>query len=609
MKKYTALFLALLMCFGLLAGCAKDPAVTPDPTPTPTPTPTPDNPNPTPTPTPDPVKPAEPKIYLMLSSNVDDSLNPMQAGTSANGDLAGFMHGTLYQNYPGEDRISSYYGPELAAEMPVDVNGDGLVWQIKLHKDAKFANGDPITADTWLYSWKEAMSPKLANTYAVNIYKNYLVVKNGAEYFAQTAEAPVAWEDVGFKKIDDYTIEVTSTLRCTQVEVARHFASAYTAPVHPETYAKCLSADGTQCDYGSSLDKVVLSGAFKTDNWVKGSECVMVKNDLWVRADMIKLDGIKYRVVQDESTRLELFEKGECDSIALKENGLAKYGEDPRVTNEPTNTIRSIEINLNSADKPWLHDVRFRKAIYYSCDRTALAKLTNTLPAPYFFSTTTTGIPSTGTMFRDTAEGKANIPANNGYDPDLAKKLMAEVMKDYNLTKIEVGLVYNENVESARLCSEYQQKVWGDLFGTDKFEVKLSAMQTSAALKMMRATQKAPSAEWDMCWSHWNISAGQDYPAKRVTKYTTGDTTRYTNYTSEKLNNLYAEMLKDENRFDEQKMLKMYAEAEKIVLDEQLVVPVIQTQSFTLKSERLILPVDQYVTGFGWGTMFCDIKQ
>ena len=607
MKRTLALLLVLMTVIGLLAGCAKEPAVTPDPDPAPTPTPTPDNPDPAPTP--EPVKPAEPKIYNMVSSNVDDSVNPMQAGTSANSDLAAYINGTLYQNYPGEDRISSYYGPELAAEMPIDVNGDGLVWQIKLNKDAKFVNGDPITADTWIYSWKEAMSPKLANTYAVNIYKNYLVIKNGAEYFGQTAEKPVAWEEVGIKKLDDYTIELTSTLRVTQVEAARHFASAYTGCVHPETYAKCLSADGTMCDYGSSIDKVVCSGPLKLESWVKGAECYMVKNDLWPRADLIKLDGIKRRVVQDESTRLELFENGASDSVSLSTNGLAKYGEDPRVNSEPTNTIRSIEINLNSADKPWLHDVRFRKAIFYSCDRASLAKLTNTIPAPYFFSTTTTGIPSTGLAYRDTDLAKANVPANNGYDPDLAKKLMAEIMKDYNLTKVELLLVYNETVESARLMSEYQQKVWSDLFGADKFAVELIALPTSAALKMMRATQKAPSSEWDMCWSHWNVSAGQDYPAKRVTKYTTGDTTRYTNYTSEKLNSLYAEMLKDENRFDEMKMLQLYAEAEKTVLDEMLVVPCVQTQSFTMKSSRLIYPVDQYVHGFGWGTLYCDLAQ
>jgi oligopeptide transport system substrate-binding protein len=335
----------------------------------------------------------------------------------------------------------------------------------------------------------------------------------------------------------------------------------------------------------------------------------MVKNDLWTCADMIKLDGISRRAVQDESTRLELFEKGESDSVSLGTNGLAKYGEDPRVMVEAGNTIRCIEINLNSAEKPWLHDVRFRKAIFYSCDRNALAKLTNTIAAPYFFSSVTTGIPSTGTPYRETAEAKANVPANGGYDPELAKKLMAEVMKDYNLSKVEVRLIYNETVEAARLCSEFQQKLWSDLFGADKFSVELTALPTASALKIMRATQKAPSAEWDMCWSHWGVTAGIDYPAKRVTKYTTADTTRYTNYTSERLNNLYADMLKDENRFDEQKMLKLYAEAEKTVLDEMLVVPVIQTQTYKMKSSRMLFPVDQYITGFGWGTMFADMKQ
>jgi hypothetical protein len=148
MKKTLAMLLAMLTLLSLLAGCAKEPEVTPDPDPVPTPTPTPGpgDPTPAPTPTPDPTpaKPAEPKIYLMVTSNVDDSLNPMQAGTTANGELAGFLHGTLYQNYPGEDRISSYYGPELAAEMPIDVNGDGTndYYFSNSAVDSKSANKD-----------------------------------------------------------------------------------------------------------------------------------------------------------------------------------------------------------------------------------------------------------------------------------------------------------------------------------------------------------------------------------------------------------------------------------------------------------------------------------
>ena len=54
MKRTLALLLAMLTLLSLLAGCAKEPAVTPDPTPTPTPTPGPADPNPTPTPTPPP---------------------------------------------------------------------------------------------------------------------------------------------------------------------------------------------------------------------------------------------------------------------------------------------------------------------------------------------------------------------------------------------------------------------------------------------------------------------------------------------------------------------------------------------------------------------------
>ena len=77
MKRTLALMLALLTVIGLLAGCAKEPAVTPDPTPTPTPTPTPGpGTDPAPAPTPDPVKPAEPYVYYYVRSGEETTLTP-----------------------------------------------------------------------------------------------------------------------------------------------------------------------------------------------------------------------------------------------------------------------------------------------------------------------------------------------------------------------------------------------------------------------------------------------------------------------------------------------------------------------------------------------------
>lgn len=73
------------------------------------------------------------------------------------------------------------------------------------------------------------------------------------------------------------------------------------------------------------------SGPFVIESWSKGTEVSYVKNENYLHADEIYLDGINVRVIADESTRLELFEKGELDFLTLGTTGQAQYGDDPRV--------------------------------------------------------------------------------------------------------------------------------------------------------------------------------------------------------------------------------------------------------------------------------------
>ena len=163
MKRTLAMLLALLMCISMLAGCAKDPAVTPDPTPTPapaptpTPTPTPD-PTPAPTPTPDPPKPAEPKVLKDIRTAEDTTVNVYQSSLVADMDTMYLTGGRLWSYFPKTDGSGSELMAEYAEGDPVSADG-GVTWTIKLKKDAKWPNGEALTADDWVYSWKQALDP------------------------------------------------------------------------------------------------------------------------------------------------------------------------------------------------------------------------------------------------------------------------------------------------------------------------------------------------------------------------------------------------------------------------------------------------------------------
>ncbi len=72
----------------------------------------------------------------------------------------------LYRKVPNEDGTAAIIIPDLAAKEPYLVDDDGYVWRIELREDAKWQNGDPINADTFIYSFKMLLDPNLVNSLA-----------------------------------------------------------------------------------------------------------------------------------------------------------------------------------------------------------------------------------------------------------------------------------------------------------------------------------------------------------------------------------------------------------------------------------------------------------
>jgi len=613
MKKTLALLLALLTVLGLLAGCAKDPAVTPDPDPSPTPTPTPGPGEPTPGPTPDPVKPAEPWTYYYVRTGEETTLSPHEAGTSTDLSAADRCTGTMYCNVPSADGMAAAIAPVYADGEPT-VDASGKIWTIKLRKDAKWPDGDPITADDWVYSWKMILDPNLACSYGTNFASNYITIKNAQEYWGQKAGGTeVKWEDVGIKKVDDYTVTIECTSTFTAVEVMRQLCRGVSGLVKEELHAKCISADGTTCDYGSTLDKLACAGQFTVESWTKGVEIVYVKNPNWPLADLIHMDKMISRVVTDESTRLELFEKNEADHIVLGTNGLAKYGEDPRLKEYTTKKIQTIEVNQNHSDpvkNAIFNDPQFRQGLFYAVDRAAIAKLNNGIPTPYHLSYEGE-ILADGTLYRDLPEAKALVEKwapNNGYDPAKAKSLVEAVLKKNGVTKLDMVFLYDESNAGRRQASEYLDAQFDIIFG-GMINLELKAVPSSAMKDTMRSCWKnGPVDSWELGWTGWELAAETYYPWKKFERYLSDNKNRYSAYKNDKLDAIYAACMQDENRLDEQKLAALTVQGEEAWYEDMTSIPVYVDAKYTLFKDHVELPMKQYTAGLGFGWYFATRK-
>ncbi|MDO4324789.1 MAG: ABC transporter substrate-binding protein [bacterium] len=543
------------------------------------------------------------KIFYWSSTAAASNISPFEGNT----EIVDYFQSNLYRYIPNETKDAAMVAPDLAAKEPY--TEDGYTWFIEIDPNAKWANGDLINADTFMYSWQQALDPKLMYSTPSGLAKNYIEVVNAYAYYTQESTGvPVAWEDVGFKKVDDYTVSVTTTEKYSALDVMRHFQMRYTGPVYQPLYDSCMNSDHTANSYGTEADLIMASGPFVLTSWTKGTERVFKKNENYAHADEVKLDGMTVRVVQDELTQLEMFEKGSLDYLVLGSNGETKYGDDPRTYVYESSALREIEVNFENPDKPYLGNLNFRKALYYGIDRAPIAKVTGNIAADYFIPTTYP-VYADGTKYRDLPEANEFRTENYSYNPELAKEYFEKALQETGVSKVSVNLIYNEAVEDLRAASENIQSSLTALFGADKFELTVTAMNNSAAVKLMRTSQNGPTNGWDLCWGAWDLTAATYYPNRKFEPYVSTDSRRFSQYNDKVIDELYAQSVSEECRLDEKKRAEVTIAMEKEYIDQVLAIPVYQQVSKYIHSDRCILPVEERITSVGFDWVLMDIAE
>lgn len=609
MRRALALILALVMTMALVACGGDKPTTSTDKPATSTPstsTPaTPDKPT-EPSKPAEPEKPAEPKILHLTSKTAAASGLSLVSTSEADSELQGYIQGKLYGYLPVDGK--SALSPLLAAELPIDVNGDGITWDIKIDKNAKWENGEPINADTVVFSYKAGLDPKLVLKNSGSAAKNHATILNASEYYNQNGEGktPVAWEDVGIKKIDEYTVRITLATASTQAKVARQTSAM--PMLYQPLWEKCLSADGTNTTYATSKETIISAGPFKMTNWVMGSVREFAKNENWTRADYIKLDGVTVQVVEDDNTRIMMYEKGELDWTSLTADAAKQYADDPRMLTNQSRYIHVIDFCTTNTDKPFLANENFRLAIFYGLDRNAMAKLAGASPATGFVSPTATAY-SDGTTLRQLAAKAGYEPSENGgYDPEKAVAYFEKALQECNLTSIEVTLLAHSNSSSHTIPAEYMQESLSTLFGKDRFKMNLDMQPSATALAQKKSFKENPKA-YEMTISSWSLSA-QDYdPVLSLQVYTTARASRNGPYGFAELEDIWAKLSLPENTLDEKNRAAIAMEFEQAMIEHAYAVPIIYGASRGLVSDRIEMAVDTYSLDLGWGWKFCDIIQ
>ena len=221
------------------------------------------------------------------------------------------------QMFEGLVRIGEK-GPEPAMAADWQVSGDGLTYTFHLRPGLKWSNGDPLTADDFVFAWRRALDPRFGAEYAYQLY----YIKNGQTinglkptgYKDAEKKEPIyderavaaALDTLGAKAVDKTTLVVT-------LEAPTPYFLGLTAfpTLHPVN-KKAVTANPRWAD---RPDTYVSNGPFMLQSWEEKNKLVMVRNpNYWDRAS-VKVDRLVYLMVEKASTALNLWETDAVDII------------------------------------------------------------------------------------------------------------------------------------------------------------------------------------------------------------------------------------------------------------------------------------------------------
>lgn len=342
-----------------------------------------------------------------------------------------------------------------------DVSQDAMKYTFHIRKDAKWSNGDPVTAQDFEYAWKTLLSPDLGSRYAEMLF----YVKNGEAYNSGKAKA----EDVGVKVIDANTLEVT-------LEAPTPYFPQLTAcysyfPVHKKTVE-------ANPDWASDPTTIVSNGPFKLINWVHSEKAEFIKNDNYWDIGKVKSKKLEFAIVENNTTRVSMYENDQIDvTLDPPPSEIERLLKEKKGEILPYLATYYYDFNVNKAP---FDNLKVRKALTLAIDRNAIVtKVTkaNQKAATAFVPFGVSDVEN-GSDFRKTG---GDFYKDN--DIETAKKMLAEAGYPDGKGLPTITLTYNTH-EGHKAIAEAIQEMWKKNLGV---HVELTNQEWKVFLKTRSA--------------------------------------------------------------------------------------------------------------------------
>ncbi|MFC4076683.1 peptide ABC transporter substrate-binding protein [Salinithrix halophila] len=371
------------------------------------------------------------QLKLNLAAGEPTSLDPAKA-------FDGNSMEVVNNLYEGLTRLDKDSKPQPAVAEKIEKSADGKTYTFTLRDEAKWSNGEEVTAQDFAFAWKRVMDPKTASN--ASFLMN--VIKNAEKYNAGKASA----EEVGIHVRDDKTLIVELEQPTPYFEEL----TAYT-PFVP-VYKKGVK--GKKYPFSEAKD-FVTNGPFKMKSWKHEDNITAVKNDYYRKAEDVKLAGIEWSMVQEGTTAYQQFKMGEfhyLDNTSIPPDLQSKIIGKGEAKVSEAGGLDFYRFNVK--EKPFTN-AKIRRAFALAIDRRAIVDQVvqgKQQPAYAYVA------PGTITESGDFREGGNQlIPENNLEE---AKELLKEGMKEEGLDKLpQIEILYNKGDKNKKVA-EAIQEMW-----------------------------------------------------------------------------------------------------------------------------------------------------
>ncbi|WP_143515731.1 ABC transporter substrate-binding protein [Psychrobacter sp. JB385] len=231
---------------------------------------------------------------------------------------------------------------------------DNKVWTFKL-RDAKWSNGDPVTAEDFAYSLRRLVDPETASPYSSYLVDAKIV---GAE---QIVEGKAGIDTLGVKAVDDKTLQVTLS------EPVPYFPDMMihnsVKPVHQKTVEEFG-------DKWTDPANIVVNGPYKVSKWQVNDQIVLTRNPAYYDDANTKIDTVTMLAIPSSTTDVARYQAGEIDmtynEVPTEQFASLKEQLGDELTVSPYLCTYYYEFNNV---KPPFNDVKVRRALALALDR------------------------------------------------------------------------------------------------------------------------------------------------------------------------------------------------------------------------------------------------